>query len=410
MKKRSRLLALFIAVMIFTIGCKKVKLNQDNEDLNNLQVEEQEKEVDLITEKIKSMTLEEKIGQLMIVGFEGTNINEEAIKYIEDLKVGGFILFARNIVDENQTLQLLNDLKEVNSNNDIPLFLSIDEEGGRVSRFPKSFVKLPEAIRLGNKNDLNISYRFGQILGERVKSLGFNMDFAPVLDINSNPKNPVIGTRSFGNTVDVVKDNGIEVMKGIKDTKVIPAAKHFPGHGDTSIDSHVNLPKVDKTMEELKNFELIPFIAAIDKDIDMIMVAHILYSNIDQDHPATMSSKIIEGLLRDELGYEGVVVSDDMTMGAIVENYTLEDGTLSFIKSGGDIALICHGKENPGKVLEKIKEAVDAGELSEEYINEKVYRILKLKEKYELEDNIIEEIDLKTLNNTTEILIKEILN
>lgn len=409
MRYKQIILGLLITISFFNIGCKNINLEKDDVKFNDVEKTEEIIEVDLIAEQIKSMTLKEKIGQLIIVGFEGTNINEEVIKYIEDFKVGGFILFSRNIVDENQTLELLNDLKEANSNNDIPLFLSIDEEGGRVSRLPKSFVKLPEATKLGNKNDSNISYRFGQTLGERVKSLGFNMDFAPVLDINSNPKNPVIGTRSLGNTVEIVKNNGIEVMRGIKDTKVIPAAKHFPGHGDTSIDSHVNLPKVDKTMEELKNFELIPFIAAMEKDIDMIMVAHILYSDIDQDHPATMSSKIIGGLLRDDLEYKGVVVSDDMTMGAIVENYTLEDGTLSFIKAGGDIALICHGNENPGKVLNKIKEAVDSGDLSEEYIDEKVYRILKLKEKYELEDNVIQEVDLKTLNHTTQELIKDIL-
>lgn len=409
MRYKQIILGLLITTLFFNIGCKNTNLEKDDVQINDVEKPEEIVEVDLISKQIKAMTIEEKIGQLIIVGFEGTNINEEAIKYIEDFKVGGFILFSRNIVDENQTLELLNDLKEANSNNDIPLFLSIDEEGGRVSRLPKSFVKLPEATNLGNKNDPNISYKFGQTLGERVKSLGFNMDFAPVLDINSNPKNPVIGTRSFGNTVEIVKNNGIEVMMGIKDTKVIPAAKHFPGHGDTSIDSHVNLPKVDKTMEKLKNFELIPFIAAIEKDIDIIMVAHILYSDIDQDQPATMSPKIIGGLLREELGYEGVVVSDDMTMGAIVENYTLEDGTLSFIKAGGDIALICHGNENPGKVLEKIKEAINTGELSEEYIDEKVYRILKLKAKYELEDNVIQEVDLKTLNHITEDLIKDIL-
>lgn len=409
MRYKQIILGLLITTLFFNIGCKNINLEKDDVQINDVEKPEEIVEVDLISKQIKAMTIEEKIGQLIIVGFEGTNINEEAIKYIEDFKVGGFILFSRNIIDENQTLELLNNLKEANSNNDIPLFLSIDEEGGRVSRLPKSFIKLPEATNLGNKNDPNISYKFGQTLGERVKSLGFNMDFAPVLDINSNPKNPVIGTRSFGNTVEIVKNNGIEVMMGIKDTKVIPAAKHFPGHGDTSIDSHVNLPKVDKTMEKLKNFELIPFIAAIEKDIDIIMVAHILYSDIDQDQPATMSPKIIGGLLREELGYEGVVVSDDMTMGAIVENYTLEDGTLSFIKAGGDIALICHGNENPGKVLEKIKEAINTGELSEEYIDEKVYRILKLKAKYELEDNVIQEVDLKTLNHITEDLIKDIL-
>src|SRR5699024_2257645 len=150
--------------------------------------------------------------------------------YIENLKVGGFILFARNIGNENQTLELLNDLKEYNSNNDIPLFLSIDEEGGRVSRLPESFVKIPEAMKIGTKEDL--SYELGGILGERVKSLGFNMNFAPVLDIHSNSKNPAIGQRAFGRSSESVSKHGIDALNGLRDTGIIPAVKHFPGHGD----------------------------------------------------------------------------------------------------------------------------------------------------------------------------------
>lgn len=407
------IISILLISIIFMVGCKKNNISLDEsgtEKPNNNKIEEDNKIlVDPIEEKIKAMSLEEKIGQLMIVGFDGININEEILGFINDFKVGGFILFARNIVDENQTLRLLNDIKEANNSN-IPLFLSIDEEGGRVSRLPKSFEKLPEAIKVGNKNNKSISYRFGNVLGERVKSLGFNMDFAPVLDINSNPKNPVIGNRAFGTTVAQVLDNGLEVMIGIKDTGVIPAVKHFPGHGDTDIDSHINLPKVNKTIEELKGFELIPFIEAFRVDVDMIMVAHILYPEIDGEYPATMSSRIIQGTLRDELGYKGVVVSDDMTMGAIVQNYTLEDGVLYFMKAGGDIALICHGKDNPEKTFEKIKEAVETGELKEDNIDKKVYRILKLKEKYKLEDKVIEKINIEILNKDTRKLIEEINN
>lgn len=400
---------ILIAFVIFTVGCKKDNYDSEKPDINDSNDigEDDETQVDSIEDKIKSMSLDDKIGQLMIIGFDGVNFNEEVLGFIEEFKIGGFILFARNIVDENQTLKLLNDIKKANSNN-IPLFLSIDEEGGKVSRLPKSFVRLPEAMTIGDKNDKDISYRLGNILGERVKSLGFNIDFAPVLDINSNPKNPVIGKRAFGTTLEQVVSNGIEVMNGIKDVGVIPAVKHFPGHGDTSVDSHVNLPKVNKTIEELKLFELIPFREAIEKGVDIVMVAHILYPEIDGAYPATMSSVIIQEILRDDLGYDGVVISDDMTMGAIVENYHLEDGVLSFLKSGGDIALVCHGKDNPRKVFDKIKNAVETGELSEEDIDMKTYRILKLKETYELEDREINSIDIKALNNETKELIKKI--
>ena len=411
MGKKKRILGLLILMTIFMIACAKT--NSDKEVKDNPPIVDEEKPdeevpVDIISDRIKAMTLEEKIGQLIIVGFDGKEMNEETTNYIEELKVGGFILFARNIEDENQTVKLLNDLKELNSNNDFPLFLSIDEEGGRVSRLPKSFVKLPESIKVGDKNDKEISYEFGKVLGERVESLGFNMNFAPVLDINSNPKNPVIGNRSFGNTVETVVDNGLEVMMGIRDREVIPAVKHFPGHGDTDVDSHINLPMVKKTIEELKELELAPFIAAIGKDVEMIMVAHILYPEIDKTNPATISPKLIQELLRDELGYDGVIVSDDMTMGAIVENYSLEDAVLSFIKAGGDLALVCHGRENPKKVIENIKQDVKDGNLSEEDIDEKVYRILKLKESYKLEDSLIDEVNLTELNNRTRELIEQI--
>lgn len=408
MKLKKGMLIILIIIFTITVACNIKDEELPKTPIKEGEIPEEEIIVDNTLEMIRSMTLREKIGQLIIVGFDGTRINEEALDYIGNLKVGGFILFARNIVDEGQTLNLLNKLKEANSNNDIPLFLSIDEEGGRVSRLPESFVKIPEMIKVGNVDNEDLSYEIGSILGERVKSLGFNMNFAPILDINSNPGNPVIGNRAFGSTVESVTKNGLGVMNGIRDLDVIPAVKHFPGHGDTNVDSHINLPIIRKAIDELRSFELIPFIKAIEEDVEMIMVAHILYPEIDEDYPSTMSPKIIEGLLRRELGYEGIIVSDDMTMGAIVKNYTLEEGVLSFIKSGGDIALVCHGRENPEKVIDKIEVAVNNGELSEGQIDEKLYRILKLKEDYDLKDHVIDEINIKEINDKTKKIIEKI--
>ena len=416
MKYKRKIAMLFTLLILFTVGCSKNDIilreshydndnnKEDNENFKNTN----DIQVGYIKSKIMGMSLQDKIGQLIIVGFEGKEINDEIIKDIEELKVGGFILFARNIEDENQLLTLLNDIKEANSNEDIPLFLAIDEEGGKVSRLPKSYVKLPDAMKVGEKNDKEISYKFGEILGKRVMSLGFNLNFAPILDINSNPSNPVIGRRAFGTTVNQVVNNGLKVIEGIRNTGVIPAVKHFPGHGDTDIDSHVNLPIVNKTVAELKLFELIPFREAIEVNTEMIMIAHILYPKIDKYNPCTMSTEIVQGLLRDELGYKGIIISDDMTMGAIVNNYSLEEGVISFLKAGGDIALICHGNDNPKKIVDKISEAVKNGELCEEDIDKKVYRILELKEKYGLEDRITDKIELDILNNETRILIEEI--
>lgn len=414
MKYKKWMIFLTILSLFLLVGCKEKSFednntnNPSNDQIGSINDDIENNDIDSISNKIKAMSIEEKIGQLIVVGFEGNSINEEIIGLVEDLKVGGVILFSRNIVDENSVLKLLNDIKKTNSNNDIPLLLSIDEEGGMVSRLPKSFVKLPEAMKVGNKNDEELSYKLGQILGERVGILGFNTNFAPVLDINSNPKNPVIGNRAFGTEAKQVIRNGIQVMKGIRESNIIPAVKHFPGHGNTEIDSHIYLPRVDKNMADLKAFELLPFITAIEEDVEMIMVAHILYPEIDRDYPATMSTEIIQSLLRDDLGYDGVIVSDDMTMGAIVKNYSLEEAVLSFIKSGGDIALICHGKENPRNAVEKISQAVINGDLTEEEIDKKVYRILKLKERFNLEDSIIEELNLQEVNSRTKKIIEDI--
>lgn len=399
------------------MGCSKNNnLPKDNEHIDNLpkgngaekpNEDIPEEPFDPIEEKIKPLSLKEKVGQLVIAGFEGTDLNEDIMELIEEYKIGGFILFSRNILDEVQTLELLNDIKEINSKNPIPLLLSIDEEGGKVSRLPKSYPRLPEAREFGKKNDKELSYELGKVLGDRVKSLGFNMNFSPVLDINSNPNNPVIGNRAFGSEKESVAINGIQVMLGIMDRDVISVVKHFPGHGDTNLDSHINLPIVNKTKNELKSFELVPFIKAIENNVDAIMLAHILYPEID-NYPATMSSRIINELLRDELGFTGVIISDDMTMGAIMENYTIEEGVLSFLKAGGDLALICHGKNNVIKVIEEITKAVERGELTEEEVNNKVYRILKLKDKYNINDNPIDKIDLSELNNRTIDLIDKI--
>ena len=340
------------------------------------------------------MILEEKIGQLIIVGKEGLEINEDDIHQIENNKVGGFIFFSRNVDNENQVLNLLNELKNSNSSNKIPLFLSIDEEGGAVSRLSQIYGKLPTAKKLGEKSNQELSFEYGKILGLSLKKLGFNLDFAPVLDINSNPKNPIIGDRAYGNTVEKVVENDISVMDGIHSEGIISSVKHFPGHGDTSVDSHLDLPRIDKSLDELENLELYPFKEAINKDADMIMVAHILFPQLDDKYPASMSGQIINKLLREKLNFNGVIVSDDITMGAITENYSIGKGAIEFLKSGGDIILVCHEADNPSIVLDAIKMGIEEGEVSIDEIDKKVYRILSLKDKYNLKDDKIENIDI----------------
>lgn len=401
-----------ILIMTFLVGCKmkdnKKIIDDSLKKSNTADEDDLLNQTDRIQQIVDSMTLDEKIGQLFIFGIDGTKIDENIINILENYKVGGFILFKDNINSLEQTLELVNSLKEKNSNNPLPLFFALDEEGGKVSRLSNIFGNLPSAKTIGTINDKNLSYEFGKVLAIRLKELGFNMNFAPVLDINSNPKNPVIGSRAFGSDVDEVVDNGIEVMKGINSMNIISVVKHFPGHGDVSVDSHLNLPVVNKPLEEIENFELVPFKNAIDSGVDGIMVAHILYPHLDSQFPATMSKNIITDVLRNKLSYDGVVISDDMTMGAIAKNYSVEEGALEFLKAGGDIVLICHGYENQVNTIEKLKQEIAEGNITESEIDKKVYRIIKLKEKYELSDTLIKEWDFDSVNEYTQYFLEKI--
>lgn len=410
--KNKRYVILILILSFLITSCKKDIVNPENgqssEPNTEEPVAEEPIEVDTINEKLLEMSLEEKIGQLLIIGLEDKVVNDTTRIMIEEYKVGGFIYFARNIESDIQLLNLTNDLKSLNENNPAPLFVSIDEEGGRVSRLPKEYKRLPESKTIGDFNDPQLSYEYGELLGLRLNTIGINLNFAPVLDINSNSNNPVIGNRSFGNTADVVSTNGIALLKGIESTGVIPTVKHFPGHGDTSIDSHINLPIVNKNLKELEDLELVPFKLAIEENVDMIMVAHILFPELDPIFPSTMSNKILTELLRKDLGFDGIIISDDMTMGAVIENYTLDVAVLEFLKAGGDIALICHGQDNPIKVINFIKESINNGEITLEEIDEKVYRILSLKEKYKLIDNVEDNLSLDELNNKTNELLEKL--
>ena len=414
MQKKVVLYLIMMIVLTFMVGYSidipgnvSVKNIEDSSYLEikeelmdkNTKIPDMEKEIDLLKEKIKTMTLEEKIGQMLIVGFEGEHIDNNIKQMIEDHHVGGVILFSRNVRDSNQLLKLINSLKDINTKNNIPLFLSVDEEGGRVSRMPEELTSLPSGRKIGKRNDENLAYQIGSIIGKEIKAFGFNMNFAPVLDIDSNPQNPVIGDRSFGDNKEIVTSLGIKAMNGLKSQEVISVVKHFPGHGDTSVDSHIGLPKVDKDLNELRELELYPFEMAIANDVDAVMVAHIIFNEIDSQNPATLSKIIIRDLLRKELTFDGVVITDDMTMGAIMENYDIGDAAVRSVKAGSDILLISHGYDNQAKVLKDLKNAVENKIISIDRIDESVYRILRLKEKYNLRDEKNDTVNVDTIND-----------
>lgn len=360
---------------------------------------------DPIIEKLSRMSTAEKVGQLVLVGLEGTEINDQMKELIDTYHVGGFIFYKTNIQSSTQALRLFNGLKKENSSNPVPLFLSVDEEGGRISRLPKEFVRLPSNQRIGEVNETELSRKIGRILGQELYSFGLNMDFAPVLDINSNPDNPVIGDRSFGDRAEPVSRLGVATMKGIKDRKVIPVVKHFPGHGDTSVDSHIGLPVVEHGIDRLRQLELVPFKEAIAQQADVVMIAHLLMPKLDPDHPASFSKAVITDLLRKELGFQGVVISDDMTMGAIEKNYKIGSAAVQAVLAGGNIVLVGHDYDKEVVAIRALTDAVNDGTISDEVLNDRVYAILKLKENYGLKDAPAEGPDIKSINTSIRSLL-----
>lgn len=351
-------------------------------------------QVDVLMEE---MSLEEKIGQLLIVGMEGKTYGEELDRLIRQYHVGGIILLGKNISYPAGMLKLLNESKKANADYEIPLFISVDEEGGRVSRLPSSMKKLPAAEYFGRIGDEMLSFETGAYLADLLRAFGYNMNYAPVLDVHSNPNNPVIGDRSFSSDPYKVADLGMAVMRGMVDNGVIPVVKHFPGHGDTHVDSHLSLPVIEKTIGELQKTELIPFQRAIEEQADVIMVAHIMFPELDQKYPSSLSKKIITDLLREEMQFKGVVITDDLTMGAIVNEYTVPEAAVQSFIAGSDLLLIAGDYENQVGTIDALMAAVQAGTISEERIDESVKRILKLKERYKLKDRQIEEIDLDSI-------------
>ncbi|WP_251555207.1 beta-N-acetylhexosaminidase [Neobacillus muris] len=351
---------------------------------------------------ISEMSLDEKIGQMVLAGISGTTVDADTKKLITSYKVGGMILYSENLVNPQQTVQLLNQLKSDNVSNPLPLLLSTDQEGGSITRLPGGLTNFPTNQEIGGLHNPEFSYKIGTLLGRELKEFGFNLDFAPVMDINSNPQNPIIGDRSFGDNADIVSRLGIQTMKGIQSQNIIPTIKHFPGHGDTSVDSHLELPIVYKSMTELKKLELIPFERAIDNGADVVMAAHILLPKLDADYPASMSKTIITNILRNQLHFNGVVITDDMTMKAITNHYDIGKAAVDSVKAGADIILVAHDYNKIIETISSIKTAVQNGDISEQRINESVTRIIKLKKKYALDNSTAGNVDISQLNQAIE--------
>lgn len=350
---------------------------------------------DPIAQAVAGMSVEQKVGQLLVAGVEGTAPGGDARTAVAEYRVGGVILFGRNVENAGQLAQLTDGLKALNGAY-TPLFLCVDEEGGRVSRMPPEVTDLPSAyqyVRDGGDAEAR-----GRVLAAACAAFGFNVDFAPSLDIWSNPENTVIGDRAFGNDWELATGVGNCVAAAISEGGVIPVVKHFPGHGDTAVDSHKELPVVDKTLDALRESELIPFRDAVEAGAPAVMVAHILMTQIDPERPASLSHPVVTGLLREELGFDGVVFTDDLTMGAVSNTYGMGETAVLAFEAGCDALLVCHGADNLTAARAALLDAVESGRISQQRLDESVTRILTLKAEYGLNNNPVPAPDVAALN------------
>ena len=274
-----------------------------------------------------------------MAGFPGDTIPDELRAVAREYDLGGIILFGRNVEAPEQVAELAHDSQGMS--HELPLWVSIDQEGGRVARLGEPFTVWPPMCTLGRSGEVALAQRFSRALARELRAVGVSLDYAPVLDVHSNAKNPVIGDRALSDAAEEVASLGSAIISGLQDEGVAACGKHFPGHGDTSADSHHELPVVEHPPERIREVELLPFQAAVASDVAMIMTAHVLYPALDDEFPATLSRVIVTDMLRHELGFAGLIATDDLSMQAITSQRSVEDACVSAVTAGCDLLLLC---------------------------------------------------------------------
>lgn len=339
------------------------------------------------TSLYQPLTLRQKVGQLFICGFESLEPNAAITQLIEGYGIGGVIYFRRNVKDAHQLAHLSAELQGMSlRSGGQPLFIAVDQEGGMVSRIEKGATLLPGNMALGAAFAPAGVYASSKIMGKELRQMGVNMNFAPCLDINNNRLNPVIGVRSYGETAAIVGEMGTHAVKGLQDMGVIATVKHFPGHGDTSEDSHHDLPVVPHSMERLMELELDPFIKAIEGGVDAIMTAHVVFAALEQNGvPSTLSYCILTELLREKLGFNGLIVTDCLEMKAISEGIGVAEGAVRAIEAGSDLILVSHRLDRQVSAIEAVIAAVESGRIPESRIDESVLRVMTYKCKRDIQ-------------------------
>lgn len=398
---KKSILILFIVAIMF-VGCNSKKEEKSKEEKEKMTIDER------VEYELENMSLDEKIGQMMIVFYEKEVMDSTLKSALEEVKPGGFILFKENITTYENTLKLIKEIKETA---DIPMFISIDEEGGIVQRLKALLdvkaTDVPYMYSVGEKNDLELTKSVGKLLAEELRVFGINLDFAPVLDVYSNPNNQVIGRRSFGSDKELVAKHGIALSNGLEENGVLSVYKHFPGHGNTATDSHFSLPVLDLTKEELDEVDVYPFKEAIKNNAKMIMVGHLAVPKLTGDEtPASLSKKVVTDYLRNELKFDGLIVTDGLNMGALTNYYSKDEICAKAVEAGVDILLM---PSSSRQCLKSVKQAIEDGKIDEERIDESVRKILKLKYEY-IEKDYDNYLPKEYLNNSEHQAIVDKIN
>ena len=326
-------------------------------------------------------SLRRDIGQLLIGSFPGATISPELRSLAREFSFGGVILFSRNVEGPEQVAELSYEAQGLAA--ELPLWVSVDQEGGRVARLRAPFTEWPPMAVLGRCGDAALAARFAKALAAELLAVGITLDYAPVLDIHTNPKNPVIGDRAFSEKADDVARIGAAVIRGLQDNGVAACGKHFPGHGDTSVDSHLELPIVEHPPDRIRRVEFVPFREAVQAQVAFMMTAHVLVPALDEEVPATLSPRIVQALLRDELGYQGVILSDDLEMKAVAKTWAVPDSAVLAIAAGCDGVLVCSGDvEVQAATLEALVHAVEDGRIPYKRYEDALTRQRRAKERF----------------------------
>jgi beta-N-acetylhexosaminidase len=371
-------IVIIIVIILAILGINNRNIFNDDEQViqDKQQIKQENLTIDEKVDKIvESMSQTEKLGQMVMMGIQGTKVDDDSLYMLNQYHMGGVILFDRNMESPEQVKQLTSDL-QAQSNEKVPLFIGIDEEGGDVVRMAEKLTPPPSQKEIGATGDIEQAKTWAIKTAKSLKEMGINVNFAPVADVGSNDK------RSYSTDTNTVIDFVRAATKGYQQENIIYSLKHFPGIGKGRVDSHVDSSSIDVTKEILMAEDILPFKTIIDENEPndyFILVSHLKYPALDEEYPASLSSKIMTDLLRNELGYKGIIITDDMEMGAVANHNEFRSIGVNAVKAGADIVLVCHEYEHQQEVYLGLLDAVNSGEISQERIDESVKRIIKVK-------------------------------